>query len=250
MLAQQIREGLHELERSASGLFLSGLSAGLDIGFGPLFMAVILSLVGGHWGEPATEIAVAFAYTIGFVFVILGRSELFTEHTTLAVLPVLDRRASLRQLGRLWGIVYVANVVGGLLFGAAAVYLAPRYGIAEASAFAHIAAPLVAKEPLVLLMGGVLAGWLMGLLSWLVTAAEETISQVFFVWLVTVAIGLGHLPHSIAGSVEVFTGMLTSPAIGLLDYVRFMVLATGGNIAGGTVFVALLKYGHIVRGGG
>jgi formate/nitrite transporter FocA (FNT family) len=41
----------------------------------------------------------------GFLFVILGRSELFTEHTTLAVLPVLDGRASLRQLGRLWGLI-------------------------------------------------------------------------------------------------------------------------------------------------
>lgn len=249
ILASQIEEGLNELERPANGLFLSALSAGLDIGFGPLLMAVLATLVGGAWGEPLTSLVIANAYAVGFVFVVLGRSELFTEHTTLAVLPVLDRQSSLKRLGRLWGLVYLGNIVGGAIFAVSMVYLAPAYGIAEASAFTDIASKLVKHEPAVLLAGGVLAGWMMGLLSWLVSAAQETTSRVFFVWLVTTSIGVAHLPHSIAGNVEVLAGLLVSAEITLANYLGFLALATVGNAIGGTVFVALLKYGHVVRGG-
>ena len=49
----------------------------------------------------------------------LGRSALFTEQSTSAVLPVLAGRASLVQLARLWILVLIGNVVGGALFVAA-----------------------------------------------------------------------------------------------------------------------------------
>lgn len=249
ILAEEIEEGLEELERRSSGLLLSGLSAGLDIGFGPLFMAVLLTLVGGTWGEPITRIAVANAYAIGFIFVIGGQSELFTEHTTRASLPAIDRRASVWQVGRLWALVYAGNVLGGSVFAAAMVFLAPAYGIVEPAIFADIAAELVNHRAWVLFAGAVLAGWMMGLLSWLLIAAQETLARIFLVWLVTFGIGLAHLPHSIAGNVEVLAGTLVSPAITLAEYVEFLVLSTVGNAVGGTVFVALLKYGHTVRGG-
>jgi len=249
ILAQEIQEGLEELERSADGLFLSGVSAGLDIGFGPFFMAVLLTLVGGEWGEPLTRIVVANAYAVGFIFVIGGRSELFTEHTARASLPVLDGRASVDELARLWALVYVGNILGGSVFAVSMVYFAPAYGIVESAAFTEIASNLTSHGPGLLLAGGVVAGWLMGLLSWLLTAARESISRIAVVWLVTTGIGLAHLPHSIAGNVEVLAGALASPSISLVQYAGFLGLATVGNAIGGSVFVALLKYGHVVRGG-
>ncbi|WP_049970061.1 formate/nitrite transporter family protein [Haladaptatus cibarius] len=249
ILASQIDEGLNELERPTNGLFLSALSAGLDIGFGPLLMVVLATLVGSSWGTPLTTLLIANAYAVGFIFVILGRSELFTEHTTLAVLPVLDRKATVKQLGRLWGIVYLGNIVGGAMFAVSMAYLAPAYGIAETSAFVDIAEKLVDHGPFVLLAGGVLAGWMMGLLSWLLSASQETTSRIFAIWLVTMSIGVAHLPHSIAGNVEVLAGTVVSAEITLLHYLRFLALATVGNAIGGTVFVALLKYSHVVRGG-
>lgn len=249
ILAQQIEQALAELNRPIEGLFLSGLSAGLDIGFGPLLMAVMATLLTGALGEPVTELLMANIYSIGFIFVILGRSELFTEHTTLAVLPVLDRQASLSQLGRLWGVVYVGNVVGGALIAWFAVLVFPKTGVVDPAAFTKIAAGLTDHTLLVMVASGVFAGWLMGLLSWLVAAAQETISRVFFVWLIASAIGFAHLPHCIAGNVEVLLGLFASPEISLVDYGRFLSGATVGNIIGGTIFVALLKYGHVVRGG-
>jgi len=249
ILAQAIENATNEIERPSSGLFLSGLSAGLDISFGPLLMAVVLTLLGTGTAEPFREFALANAYAVGFILVIIGRSELFTEHTTLAVLPVFDNRASLAALGRLWGIVYIANIIGGAAFAFAAVRFGPEYGIVEASAFAEIARPLLDHSISVLLAGGVLAGWLMGLLAWLVIAASETVSRLLLVWLITLTIGMMHLPHSIAGNVEVVAGLFSSDTISYVDYGRFLATATVGNVIGGAVFVGFIKYGHVVRGG-
>ena len=250
ILAEQLDEATTELERPAEGLFLSALSAGLDIGFGPLLMAAVATLAVGVWSEAATTLVLANLYSVGFIFVVLGRSELFTEHTTLAVIPVLDGRASLTDLGRLWGLVYAGNILGASVFAVLAVAVAPAFGIADQSAFVFIGEKLVGHSAGVLFAGAVLAGWLMGLLSWLVSAAQETVSRTLFVWVVATTIGITHLPHSIAGTVEVLAAVLVDPAMGLATFAEFLVVSSGGNALGGGVFVALLKYGHVVRGAG
>lgn len=250
VLTSLIETGQHEIERESTGLLLSGFSAGLDIGFGPLLMAVLLTLTAGGYGDIVTELLLASAYAVGFIFVIIGRSELFTEHTTLAVMPVLDGRSTIGGLARLWGLVYVSNVVGGIVFTAFVVTLMPNLGVASPEAFGTIAHKLVDHDLGWLFVAGILAGWLMGLLAWLITAAQETVSRLFIIWLVTASIGILHLPHSIAGNVEVLFGVFVSPEVSVLDYVKFLALATVGNAVGGTVFVGILKYGHVVRGGG
>jgi formate/nitrite transporter FocA (FNT family) len=248
VLDSLIESGVHEMERERSGLLLSGFSAGLDIGFGPLLMAVLLTLSEGTFGDLSTEILLASAYAVGFMFVIVGRSELFTEHTTLAVIPLLDRQASIGQLGRLWGLVYVGNIVGGAVFTGLAVLLMPGLGVVSPEAFGTIANKLVSHDLYWLFVAGIFAGWLMGLMAWLITAAQETISRIFIIWLVAATIGILHLPHSIAGNVEVLFGLYTTSAVTLADYAVFQLLATVGNAVGGAFFVAVLKYGHVVRG--
>jgi formate/nitrite transporter FocA (FNT family) len=249
ILKQQITQGAEELRRDWGGLSLSGVSAGLDIGFGPLLMAAMYTLVSEPWGEPLTTILVANMYAVGFIFVVLGRSELFTEHTTMAVLPVLNGEASVGSLGRLWALVYGGNIVGGTIFAIGTVTFAPAYGVATDEAFIHIGDALLGYGPTTFFAGAMLAGWMMGLLSWLLSAAQETLSRVLFVWLVTTSIGLLHLPHSIAGNVEVLMAVIVGPAYGWMDYVYFLVFSTAGNAVGGVVFVAILKYGHIASTG-
>src|SRR5690348_1154372 len=94
ILDEEVHQGLTELERPATGLFLSAISAGLDLGFSLLLIAAIRSRLGTVLSPPSLELAGIAMYPIGFVFVVLGRSELFTEHTTRAVFPVLERQAS------------------------------------------------------------------------------------------------------------------------------------------------------------
>jgi formate/nitrite transporter FocA (FNT family) len=98
-----------------------------------------------------------------------------------------------------------------------------------------------------MLASGVLAGWMMGLLSWLVTASRDTVSQVFFVWLVTFSLGFAHLHHAVAGTVEVLAGAFSGQGITLADFGRFLGIVTLGNMIGGVVFVAILKFAHATQ---
>jgi formate/nitrite transporter FocA (FNT family) len=187
----------------------------------------------------------AITYSIGFIFVVIGRSELFTEHTTLAVIPVLNGNASLRQLLILWGLVYLGNLMGGTFFSFILAILPTNMGIITEDALSNLAYKMLEVDSGIMLGSGILAGWLMGLLSWLVTSSQETMSRIFIVTLVASVIGIGALHHSIVGSIEVLAGVFTNPEITFLQFLKFLLWTTIGNIIGGTVFVALIKYSHI-----
>lgn len=248
ILRHEIEEGRDALERPLDALFISGLSGGLDIGFSMFLMAVVWTLTESTFSDPVIKLLVANAYAVGFIFVVLGRSELFTEQTTLAILPVLNRRASLLALARLWAVVYVSNLLGAAAFAAVAVWVGPALGVIEPRAFGAIARPLVAHPGEVLFASAVLAGWLMGLLSWLVAASRDTISQLAVVWLIATVIGLARVPHVIVGTVEVLAGLYSGQGVTIADYGHFLLWVTLGNAVGGSFFVALIKYSYAIRG--
>ena len=247
ILAEEVGHGLVELRRPAPGLLLSGFSAGLDVGFSVFFMGILLTLIDPGASPLFARLMLANMYAVGFIFVILGRSELFTEHTTLAVFPVLRGDASVRQLGRLWGLVYLANLGGAAVFAVFVTTLGTRMDLISGEAFAEISHDLLRHDSITMFMSAVAAGWLMGILSWLVAASQETLARVVVVWLITAGIGFAGLHHCILGSVEVLGGMLTSPDIGFADFGRFLLWSTLGNAAGGVALVAALKYSHAVR---
>lgn len=249
IVKQQIVTGLIEFKRPTSGLFLSSLSAGLEIGFSLLLMGTMLTLFFSEPPSALTRLLVANMYSIGFILVIVGRSELFTEHTALAVLPVLDRLSSLRELLRVWAVVYAGNLLGAALFTVVICQVAPAFHMVDPRSFAVIAGELVAYDGFPMLVSAVLAGWLMGELAWVIGAARDTISQVLFVWIVTTAIGLAGLHHVVVGTAEVLAGVFTSPDITWTDFVRFLLWTTLGNTIGGVFFVAIIKYGHAAHGG-
>ena len=197
----------------------------------------------GNLSPPVQRLLVANLYSVGFIFVVLGRSELFTEQTTLAVLPTLGGRASVFSLLRLWSVVWIANILGAIIFAAIASLIGPSLGVIKPSAFGEIAHRLTDHPARAIFFSGVLAGWLMGLVSWLVAAGRDTISQLVFVWLVTASIGFAGLHHVILGAVEVFAGALSGQNIGPYQIGKFLLWATLGNTLGGVVFVAIVKYG-------
>lgn len=245
ILKEQIRTSLMEYRRHGRALFTSAFSAGLEVGFSVLLMGTLYTMFSDQLSESGMDFALALAYPIGFIFVIIGRSELFTEHTTLAVLPVLNRTVSISALAKLWAIVYIGNLLGGYLFSGILANIGPAMGTISPEALYHLAHKMAKHNWWLTLSSGIFAGWLMGLLSWLITSSRDTISRVVVIILVTSVIGLGGLHHSIVGSIEVFTGFISSPKIMLSDYLSFQLWATLGNIIGGTVFVAAIKYGQL-----
>ena len=119
------RHGEEEMARPAVSLWWSGVAAGLSISFSLLAEALLrLHLPEASWRGLVTSLG----YPVGFLIVVLGRQQLFTENTITAVLPAMAQpsRRNFRRLGRLWGIVFVANMVGTLV--AAMVWLLPSAG--------------------------------------------------------------------------------------------------------------------------
>ena len=240
---------LTQLERNSTGLMLSGISAGLDIGFSVLLMSIMLTSFTGVFPEPVVNFIVANMYPLGFIFVVLGRSELFTEHTTLAILPVLQGLASGKKLFRLWIIVYFSNIFGGLIFALILSYFAgSSLHFLHTWAFEKIADNFIHNSWLTLLLSAALAGWLMGLLAWLVAAARETISQIFLIFIITAAIGVANLPHCIVGNIEIASALF-SGKVSFIEYLEFLGPVTIGNAVGGALFVGVLKFSHTARSG-
>ncbi len=191
--------------------------------------------------------ALALSYPLGFIFVVIGRSELFTEHTTLAMVPVLNGNTSVISLLQLWGVVLVGNLIGGYFFGFIITLIAPAMGIIGYDAFFHLAEKMVNYDWSIILGSAIIAGWLMGLLSWLINSSKDTFSQIIMIILITSTIGIGGLHHSVLGSIEVFTGLITSAEITIAEYLQFQGMATLVNMIGGVFFVAVVKYSHVKR---
>jgi formate/nitrite transporter FocA (FNT family) len=244
---QELDEGASAIEYPIGRLAISGLAAGLELGLSLLFVAIARTQAEGIWSKPGVELLVATMSSFGFLAVILGRSELFTEQTTLAILPLLSGKKSIGQVGRLWAVVYATNLIGAALCAAFIVNVGPALNVIEEPVFGRIATVLVEHSAGVILLSAILAGWIMGLLSWLVAAARDTISQVLIIWIFTGAISLGHLHHSIFGANEVLGGVFSGHNTAA-EFGHFLLWATLGNAIGGAGFVALLKYGHAGRG--
>ena len=207
---------------------LSSFTAGLEVGFSVLLMGTVYTLFHGSMEASQMKAMLALCYPIGFIFVIIGRSELFTEHTALALLPVLNRSVRISELLILWSIVYLGNLLGGYVFGALIAKIGPGIGFIYPKAFAHLAEELIHYEWDLILMSATLAGWMMGLLGWLVTSSQETVSRILVIILVTTIIGMAGLHHCIVGSIEVFSGFITSDHISWSDYLHFQLLGNFG----------------------
>ena len=242
ILKEQIIEGCETYDRSKQSILLSSFTAGLEIGFSFLMICSVYAFFQGKVEEDTLFKLIALVYPIGFILVILGQSILFTEQTSLLTLPVLSNKRSVLSLFKIWGVVILGNLVGGILMALTLSWIGPKLGLFDAQVLAKIGEHFVDYDIPTILVSAMLAGWLMGLLSWLVTSSKETTSEILIIYIITAVMGFTGLHHSIIGSIEIFAGMLVSPEIDFLIYLKTLVTALIGNALGATIFVALLKY--------
>ncbi|ARD44047.1 formate/nitrite transporter family protein [Colwellia sp. PAMC 21821] len=242
ILEKAIEEGLEQLVRPGLSLFLSAIAAGMIICFTVMAVGVMTTIV-GDLDSGFNRILVALVYPLGFILCILSGTQLFTEHTATAFYPILDKRANLTVMLKLWAIVISGNLFGGLI--SAGLLSAADDVIHAADGYLVIAQHMLAYEYSTLLVSAILAGWLMALGAWTILSTSSTASQILCIYIVTFVIGVGGLHHSIAGSVELFVALFTSNAIAVSDIAVTIVVILLGNAFGGSVFVALLNHGHI-----
>ena len=242
MIHDIIREdGERELGRSIEALSWSGLGAGLSMGFSFLMMAVFRGAV----PDATWRILISgFGYTTGFMIVVLGRQQLFTESTLTAVLPVLTQRslAALARMLRLWAVVLAANIVGTFVFAWVISVPDVFHGEVE-QALSGIALEAIRDSFWPMALKSVLAGWLIALMVWLLPSAGQ--SRLLLVLIITYLVAIMHASHLIAGSVEVAYLVVTG-RLGLGGYLtHFFVPTFIGNVAGGTSLVALLNHAPV-----
>jgi formate/nitrite transporter FocA (FNT family) len=233
-----------ELERPASSLLFSSLAAGMLIGF--TFLAS--AFVSYYSAEPIKHAMASAAYPLGFIFVIMGRSELFTENTLEPVIPVLHKRDSetLRKGLRIWALLILGNLVGALAFAS----LLGRTTLIESSlhpTMQQIAAQSTSGGFGEVLYKSIFGGWLIALLAWLLASTIDTIAQLFLIWATTAPIAAFHFRHSIAGSVEAFYRAVTGTAGWGEMLGGFVVPALIGNAVGGVLLVALFNYAQVAE---
>jgi formate/nitrite transporter FocA (FNT family) len=234
-------EGTRELERPTVSLFWSGFAAGLSIAFSLVAEGVLYGYFPDVSGR---HLVTSLGYTVGFLIVVMGRQQLFTENTITAVLPVMAKRTArqLQRMLRLWSVVLVSNLIGTVAVGALFAY-APVF-----DGTIHGGMVAVAREFFELTAGdmfwrGILAGWLIATMVWLLPAAES--AAVWVVILITYLIGAAGLSHVIAGAVEasllIFLGEITWTA----GVFTFLLPTLVGNIVGGSALFALISYAQV-----
>lgn len=239
-------EGQAELQRPASALLWSGLAAGMSMGFSFLAEALLRA---GLPDAPWRHLIASAGYCVGFIIVILGRQQLFTESTLTAALPFMSRpsAAGARSLARLWSIVFAANIAGTWLFAAALTF----DGLTSSdmrTALGELASEALAQPFWAMLLRAVFAGWLIALMVWLLPSART--ARILVIALLTYVVALGRLSHVIAGSTEGAYAVIIGHAA-MTDYLGGFLLPTLiGNILGGVVLVALLNHAPLAESGG
>lgn len=238
------KEGEEELGRPAISLFWSALAAGLSMGFSLVAEGLLRTYLPD---APWRPLVANLGYTVGFIIVIMGRQQLFTENTLTPVLPLLNKPEwkTLGQLLRLWAIVLVSNLVGALAFA----WVVGHAGVFEAGVrdnFAALGREAMQGDFWAHLVRGVFAGWLIALVVWLLPSAENARFQIILT--LTYLVGLGGLAHVIAGSVEVLYLVTTDAASWGSYFGDFLAPALLGNILGGVTLVAALNFGQVVSG--
>ncbi|MDY8109151.1 formate/nitrite transporter family protein [Fulvimarina sp. 2208YS6-2-32] len=235
------QEGEDELTRPYRSLWWSGLAAGLSIGFSVYTEAAMRAyLPEADW----TPLLDSLGYSVGFLIVILGRQQLFTEITLTAMLPLLARptMAGVFAVARLWTIVLAANLVGTAIYAAGIAFDVLNTPTIVAAAI-EVSREATRGEFLDILLRGIAAGWLMATVVWLMPSAKG--SGFIVIVLLTSLIALFHLAHVVAGSVEALTLVFIGER-GLFETIfGFHLPALVGNVLGGSALFALISYGQI-----
>jgi len=235
-------EGERELRRPPMALALSGLGAGLSMGFSLVTQSLLYAYLPANasW-HPLLD---NFGYCMGFLIVVLGRQQLFTENTLTPILPLLAHPSwdKLWVVLRLWALVLATNLVGAFLF-ATTIAHTNLFPPEIHHAFVDIAHHALRGGFSLTVLRAIFAGWLIALMVWLLPASEG--SKLHVIIILTYVISLGGFAHIIAGSVDVLYLVNIGSVSWLTYFVGFMLPTLIGNIVGGVSLVAVLNFAQV-----
>jgi len=235
------RDGEEELERPVRSLIWSGIAAGIMISFSLLGEAIFRTYLPD---APSSYLIENLGYSLGFLLVILGRMQLFTENTITTVLPfmVAPSKKLFAEVCQLWAIVLTANVIGAFAIATVFAHTAaiPSELMPALVSLSEHAVGIPAGESF---LRAIPAGILIAAIVWMLPQAENAAFVVIlvFTWL----IAAGDFAHVVAGSVEMAL-LSVRGELGLFEAVfGFFLPVLAGNVVGGTVIFTLLAWGQV-----
>ena len=242
IVEQAVEHGERSLERLPQDIFITAVIGGVEVSLGALAAMIVL----GAALEAAPKLGLygglalaGVVFPIGFLFVILGRSELFTENFLVPVVAVLRRECSGLALLKLWGISWVGNMAGCMVM--ALLVSAPEaVGKPLLHGYAQYTDYKLALPATAVFFSAVLAGMLMTVLTWLMSAIVNPVVKVLAIWAAGYAIFATNTSHTVVSAALVFVGWhLVHASIG--SVAAYIALCTVGNLAGGVGLVTLFR---------
>ena len=237
-------DGEEELQRPTAALAWSGFAAGLSMGFSFVAEGLLRRYLPDASWRP---LVVNLGYPVGFLIVILGRQQLFTENTLTAVIPLLSRRNVATGIAvlKLWAIVLTANLIGAHIFAwvlGNTVAFRP-----EVQDSLRVLAQDAANVTFgVAILRGAFAGWLIAMVVWILAAIDS--GRIAVIVTLTYLVGIAGLTHIIAGSVEVLFLVMTGRLSWFAYLKGYMVPTLLGNIIGGVSMVSAVNHAQSVAG--
>jgi formate/nitrite transporter FocA (FNT family) len=229
---RQVQEGMQRLSRPWREVLVTGFVGGTEVSVGVLSMLVVLH-------ETGSQLLGGLAFSVGFVALLLGRTELFTEGFLVPVVTVVAKRAKARQLAKLWSGTLVANLVGGWLIMWLVVLAFPALHAELVELGTHYAtAPLSAQTfSLAVLAGGVIT-----LMTRMQHGTDDMPSKIAAAVAAAFMLAGLQMFHSILDSLLIFGALHTGDAsFGYLDWLRWFGYTVTGNVVGGLGLVTLLR---------
>lgn len=233
-----------ELKRSTTALGISGFGGGAFMGLSALGAASAVALLGS---SATTQIVSSMFYPLGFIVVIIGRSQLFTENTLYPVALVLAEKREFWNTMRLWAVVLPSNVAGAFAFSLLAART-PAFEPATVDAMGRLGLNALAHPAATVFWSGVIGGWIIALAAWMVSGSHSITGSVMVIWMLTFIVGLGNFAHCIASSCEILVAIFAHRAP-WIAYPMWFFPAVMGNICGGVGLVTILEYGQVIYGG-
>lgn len=236
------REGEAELRRPPTSLWWSGVIAGIAISSSLLTQAILhVELPDSEWRWPLEN----FGYCIGFVIVILGRMQLFTENTITPVLPIMANFSAraLRDMGALWGIVLAANFTGTMIAAVFADIVAFTTEEQLAAMLEISRHAVLSKSVMEVFLQAVPAGFFVAAIVWMLPSSKGF--ELWIIVIMTYLIAIGGFAHVVVGSTETFL-LLLNGEVGVVGAVGgYLLPALFGNIIGGTALFSALAYAQV-----
>ena len=238
-------EGRRRLERSRLELMSTALVAGFDVVFGVIALVTISAAMTPHFGPEAAHAAGALGFGIAFIFITVGRSELFTENFLVPVTALRQGAISKLKLAQLWLISPVFNIIGG----AGLVLVVSVHGVlpdGSAESIKTIAEDAHANGVLTAFCSAIVGGAIITVMTWLVEGVGSIGGRVICAWIGGVLLTLGSFNHVIVVTLELIFGIRAGADVGALDVVQNFGIAAAGNMLGGLLFVTLTRTGQAI----